>query len=93
MCIRDSYIGEPWRTQKRVRTLLDEWFRNDLMGLPGDEDGGGMSAFVAVSYTHLPEVTVLDGCIYIVGFVSGTGEITQMGKIFQIGRASCRERV
>ncbi len=30
------------------------------------------------------EVTVLDGCIYIVGFVSGTGEITQMGKIFRL---------
>lgn len=28
----------------------------------------------------VPGVTVLNGCIYIVGFVSGTGEITQMGK-------------
>ena len=27
---------------------------------------------------------VLDGCIYIVGFVSGEGEITQMGKIFRL---------
>ncbi|WP_334168632.1 ketopantoate reductase family protein [Phocaeicola paurosaccharolyticus] len=32
----------------------------------------------------VPEVTVLDGCIYIVGFVSGKGEITQMGKIFRL---------
>ena len=32
----------------------------------------------------VPEVTVLDGCIYIVGFLSGTGEITQMGKIFRL---------
>ena len=31
-----------------------------------------------------PGVTVLDGCIYIVGFVSGRGEITQMGKIFRL---------
>ena len=29
-------------------------------------------------------VTVLDGCIYIVGFVSGKGEITQMGRIFRL---------
>lgn len=29
-------------------------------------------------------VTVLDGCIYIVGFVSGEGEITQMGSIFRM---------
>lgn len=32
----------------------------------------------------VPRVTVLDGCIYIVGFVSGPGEITQMGKIFRL---------
>ena len=32
----------------------------------------------------VPGVTVLDGCIYIVGFVSGKGEITQMGKIFSL---------
>lgn len=32
----------------------------------------------------LPGIKVLDGCIYIVGFVSGKGEITQMGKIFRL---------
>lgn len=32
----------------------------------------------------VPGVTVLDGCIYIVGFVSGKGEISQMGKIFRL---------
>ena len=32
----------------------------------------------------VPSVTVLDGCIYIVGFVSGEGEITQMGSIFRM---------
>ena len=32
----------------------------------------------------VPDVTVLDGCIYIVGFVSGKGEITQMGRIFRL---------
>lgn len=31
-----------------------------------------------------PSVKVLDGCIYIVGFVSGEGEITQMGTIFRL---------
>lgn len=44
-----NYAGQPWKTQKRIRKLLKEWFRNDLMGVPGDEDGGGMSAFVAFS--------------------------------------------
>ena len=32
----------------------------------------------------VPDVTILDGCIYIVGFVSGKGEITQMDKIFRL---------
>lgn len=32
----------------------------------------------------VPRVTVLDGCIYIVGFVSGPGEITQMGQVFRL---------
>lgn len=32
----------------------------------------------------VPSITVLDGCIYIVGFVSGKGEVTQMGKIFRL---------
>ena len=32
----------------------------------------------------VPEATVLDGCIYIVGFVSGEGEVTQMGEIFRL---------
>jgi predicted alpha-1,2-mannosidase len=44
-----NYAGQPWKTQKRLRKLLKEWFRNDLMGVPGDEDGGGMSAFVVFS--------------------------------------------
>lgn len=52
-----NYAGQPWKTQKRIRKLLYEWFRNDLMGLPGDEDGGGMSAFVAFSQMGFYPVT------------------------------------
>lgn len=52
-----NYAGKPWMTQKRVRALLHEWFRNDLMGVPGDEDGGGMSAFVAFSMLGFYPVT------------------------------------
>lgn len=52
-----NYAGQPWKTQKRIRKLLQEWFRNDLMGVPGDEDGGGMSAFVAFSQMGFYPVT------------------------------------
>ncbi len=52
-----NYAGQPWKTQKRIRTLLKQWFRNDLMGVPGDEDGGGMSAFVVFSKLGFYPVT------------------------------------
>lgn len=32
----------------------------------------------------VPGVDVLDGCIYIVGYVSGKGEITQSGRVFRL---------
>ncbi len=52
-----NYAGAPWKTQKRIRSLLEMWFRNDLMGVPGDEDGGGLSAFVVFSAIGLYPVT------------------------------------
>ena len=52
-----NYAGAPWKTQKRIRKLVSEWFRNDLMGIPGDEDGGGMSAFVVFSQMGFYPVT------------------------------------
>lgn len=52
-----NYAGQPWRTQKRIRNLLNQWFRNDLMGVPGDEDGGGMTAFVVFSQLGFYPVT------------------------------------
>jgi predicted alpha-1,2-mannosidase len=44
-----SFMGVPWKTQKRIRQLMDSWFRNDLMGVCGDEDGGAMSAWYVFS--------------------------------------------
>jgi predicted alpha-1,2-mannosidase len=51
------YAGQPWRTQKRLRMLMDTWFRNDLMGICGDEDGGGMSAWYVFSAMGFYPVT------------------------------------
>lgn len=44
-----NFTDSPWKTQKRVRMLLDTWFMDTIFGIPGDEDGGGMSAFVVFS--------------------------------------------
>jgi len=50
-------LGAPWETQKRVRMLLDTFFTDTLEGIPGDEDGGGMSAFVVFSMLGFYPVT------------------------------------
>jgi predicted alpha-1,2-mannosidase len=34
-----NYLGAPWKTQKRIRMLMDAWFTDNLFGIPGDEDG------------------------------------------------------
>ena len=45
-----SYIkGEEWRTQKLVRELLQQHFKNSPDGLPGNDDTGTMSAWVVFS--------------------------------------------
>jgi len=52
-----NYLGAPWKTQKRVRMLLNSFFTDNLFGVPGDEDGGGMSAFVVFSMMGFFPVT------------------------------------
>jgi len=57
-----NYFGAPWKTQQKTRFLLDVWFKDNIFGIPGDEDGGGMTAFVVLSsmglYQVLPGVPV-----------------------------------
>jgi len=52
-----NYAGAPWKTQKRVRQVLHTWFRSDVMGIPGDEDGGGLTSFVVFSSMGFYPVT------------------------------------
>lgn len=52
-----NYLGAPWKTQKRIRMLMDTWYRDDLFSIPGDEDGGGTSAFVVLSMMGFYPVT------------------------------------
>jgi predicted alpha-1,2-mannosidase len=52
-----NFSKSPWKTQKRIRFLLDAWFKDNIYGIPGDEDGGGMSAFVVFSSMGFYPVT------------------------------------
>lgn len=85
-----NYAGQPWKTQKLIRTLIHEWFRNDLMGVPGDEDGGGTSAFVVFSQLGFYPVTP-GSPTYNIGspvFTESTIDLGQ-GKSFRIIAKNC----
>ena len=88
-----NYAGAPWMTQKRIRSLLHEWFRNDLMGVPGDEDGGGMSAFVVFSKLGFYPVTPGSNT-YNIGSPAFENTKIQLGngKEFRIVAKNCSEQ-
>lgn len=52
-----NFTDSPWKTQKHIRFLLDVWFKDNIFGIPGDEDGGGMTAFVVFSSMGFYPVT------------------------------------
>ena len=44
-----DFSGQPWKTQQRVRQLMDVWYGDGPLGIPGDEDGGAMSSWFVLS--------------------------------------------
>ncbi|MBQ1865398.1 MAG: glycoside hydrolase family 92 protein, partial [Bacteroidales bacterium] len=50
-------LGSPWKTQKRIHQLVDMLFSDTVSGIPGDEDGGGMSSFLVFSMMGFFPVT------------------------------------
>ena len=90
--LRYNYGGAPWKTQKRIRQCLKTWFRNDVMGVPGDEDGGGLTSFVVFSSMGFYPVTP-GFPIYNIG--SPLFEDTQVtlpnGKTFHIVAKGCSD--
>ena len=61
-----NYAGEPWKTQQRVRQILDEMYQNQPDGLSGNEDCGQMSAWYVLSAMGFYQVTPGDP-IYTLG--------------------------
>lgn len=52
-----NFTDAPWKTQRRIRFLMDTWYKDNIFGIPGDEDGGGMTAFVVFSMMGFYPVT------------------------------------
>ncbi len=52
-----DYSGEPWKTQSRVREIMQLWYNSGPFGLPGDDDGGAMSSWYVFSAMGFYPVT------------------------------------
>jgi predicted alpha-1,2-mannosidase len=87
-----NYAGAPWKTQKRIRQCLNTWFRNDLMGIPGDEDGGGLTSFVVFSSIGFYPVTP-GSPTYNIGSPIFSDVKVQLpnGKIFHVVAKDCSD--
>ncbi|WP_010136365.1 GH92 family glycosyl hydrolase [Ochrovirga pacifica] len=87
-----NYTNSPWKTQKKIRMLLNTWFKDNIFGIPGDEDGGGMSAFVVFSAMGFYPITP-GKLIYTIGsplFSKITMNLPN-GKQFIISAPKCNE--
>ncbi len=52
-----NYAGQPWRAQRRIREIMDMWFDDRPLGIPGDEDGGGLCSWYVFSAMGFYPVT------------------------------------
>lgn len=52
-----NFIGKPWKTQERVKQIIDEQYWNGPDGLSGNEDCGQMSAWYVLSSSGFYSVT------------------------------------
>jgi predicted alpha-1,2-mannosidase len=44
-----DFSGQPWKTQRRVRLLMNIWYGDGPLGIPGDDDGGETSSWYVLS--------------------------------------------
>jgi predicted alpha-1,2-mannosidase len=88
-----NFTNAPWKTQEKIRMLLSTWFKDNIFGIPGDEDGGGMSAFVVFSSMGFYPIT--PGLpLYTIGsplFRKITIRL-ENGKSFTVIAKNCSER-
>ncbi|MBN3034289.1 MAG: GH92 family glycosyl hydrolase [Bacteroidales bacterium] len=61
-----NYAGQPWKTQQRVRQVMDELYSDRPDGLCGNEDCGQMSAWYVLSAMGFYPVTPGDP-VYAIG--------------------------
>ncbi|MFD2874309.1 GH92 family glycosyl hydrolase [Mucilaginibacter ximonensis] len=59
-----NYAGQPWKTQQKIRLLMNLWYDVTPQGLAGDEDGGATSSWYVFNamgfYPQCPASAVFD---------------------------------
>ncbi|WP_312138596.1 GH92 family glycosyl hydrolase [Sphingobacterium sp.] len=80
-----NYIGKPWKTQEKVRAIIDSMYHDRPDGYAGNEDAGQMSAWAVWSMMGLYPASPVNG-EYIFGSPVLDAATIQMpsGKLFRI---------
>lgn len=60
------FAGKPWKTQQRIRQIINTTYSISPDGLPGNDDGGEMSAWLVFSSLGFYPLNPAS-CIYIIG--------------------------
>jgi predicted alpha-1,2-mannosidase len=88
-----NYAGQAWKTQRRVREVLDMWFDDRPLGIPGDEDGGGLCSWYVFSAMGFFPVTPGSG-EYAIGSPFFNKITIQLpdGKTFTVDAENCSKK-
>jgi len=88
-----NYVGQPWKTQRRIREIMDMWFDDRPLGIPGDEDGGGLCSWYVFSAMGFYPVTPGSG-EYAIGSPFFTSIKIQLpnGETFSVIAKDCSKK-
>ena len=88
-----NYAGQPWKTQRRIREVMDMWFDDRPLGIPGDEDGGGLCSWYVFSAMGFYPVTPGSG-EYAIGspFFSKIHIHLPDGRTFAVVAENCSQK-
>lgn len=89
-----NYAGQPWKTQRRIREVMDMWFDDRPLGVPGDEDGGAMCSWYVFSAMGFYPVTPGSG-EYAIGspFFNSIKIELPNGKTFSLVAQNCSKKI
>jgi predicted alpha-1,2-mannosidase len=80
-----TYAGEPWKTQEKVRQILNDFYTTKPDGIIGNEDVGQMSAWYVLSALGFYQVNPANGAYVFGSPVINDAVIKQpQGKTFRI---------